>query len=662
MAAQSAQYKIKIVRLGGDYDGLPTQIEAGGFSLTYPPLTLILDTGGATTGSATVETSWGSEDPFSIDIDAFNEAGIQAAIDTQLGTGHALVKSLGGNLFSCKFLQGGGEVLFNGVSVTLDTTNGTGFTATPGSSTANLDGTTTAAQMATELTGLPTIGTSNIAVSDGLQDGLSEVHLIDVDGATTGTLVYNAISLNSFTLTAPFTATRIRDQIGVILGVPHAPTVVEVSAGRFTLEYNNGVYAGVAFNPPEVINNLTDGPDAFAYRLTVGNVRTYWILEFGNELANTEVDDFVISYSAQEKADTITVLDLQEGVSDIPLHPVSYTDTEAAEADAGEDEMWTLDLAGASTGEFKIAGDDGGILSGLSNPIDPTTADETVIQEAIGEVLDTIFGSGPSTFPRYNIYVPSPVGDVYSIYFTADKGLQPLGVTFSISANTTGASITITKTTPGRIVVEAQNQIDYIEIYNDDDEPVSAANFGSIEVAGQTLAFNQLISELTLPNTVATGYPLDGYMTIVWQDFDSHTPLSVSNIDLSKNGQKTRRSICLSDRPNHASSSILIGVDGSSYSAVLYNATVAEVAASISTGVGGPYDWTGVSGDGSPEDPWIIETSTNQTVTSFEVSENEPLYRECKVVQETLVEGQSPSESTLTIPMRRMSLTLSMRH
>lgn len=279
-----------------------------------------------------------------------------------------------------------------------------------------------------------------------------------------------------------------------------------VEAGSVIYGYDGDNFDSFAFDADEAtiqaaLDSHPLGPGTFVVTKLSDRIR----VEFGGSLANTDVSAIYLSSSTlKQKADTLSVSNTQNGVADAPVTP-SNTITTAAVSPSNEFQF--LNLNGAATGAFD--------LNGNSTSATVVTLDQAGILAAV----ESIWGSG-------NVGVSDYGGGNFGVEFQG--GLAATNIPeMTITNDTTdggGVQISSLDGVPG---VHQQDTCTF------DATPTS----GAMIFDGNPLIYNINAADLILSGKTASGTPASGSIVTTWNDYDPHTPVSVSGDTLTATGQ-----------------------------------------------------------------------------------------------------------------------------
>lgn len=458
------------------------------------------------------------------------------------------------------------------------------------------------------------------------------------NGATTGTVTmswsYDAFTLNvSYTISGAITAASIKAEFDEAFSFVE---IHEVDSGEeFIVEFRGDREGQAVAVPPEFPATITnDGTNATVTleQLTFSGYVNSWTVEFTGSLADTLISDAsVTDVSLVGFAGTITTTVDQEGIEDVPITADISVYVAAVAPVTGVNEIWTLDLSGATTGDFKVRVDFGMVYGETISAVDVATIDAVAVKAAIAEALN-----GVITFDDTFLTVTDVGGGLYECEFTGDFGDLALPYVPSITSDTTGESVTLTVTTTGVEEVVGVHQVTRIALSGvatngglqyDSSFNINYDNSNTDIASNWATIYSETVS--------VTGSPADEIIDIEHtEDYDDHALPTETLNTLVIAGLPTRIAIAKQDSPDSGNFTITQnagtyqGDDYDSFvtASIAFDATYGAVAAALSSGAGGQFDWTGISGDGSPGDPWIIESvehcDASATAYSFDLGKS----------------------------------------
>lgn len=435
------------------------------------------------------------------------------------------------------------------------------------------------------------------------------IFLLDFNGATTGTITMSfaydiTIDVDIvFTISGTITAAALQAEFDEQVS---SVEVREVEAGnKFTIEFR-GSYEGLPVAaPPEwpatIANDGTDETVTLK-QLTFSGYVNAWTVEFTGSLADTLISDAsVSSVSLVGFAGTITTTVDQEGIEDVSITADISVYVEAIEAVSPVNEVQRISTSG-NGGSFDLSDADSLVT------VNVTSSAGALVD--FQDKLDTIFGSG-------NTLAGNPSSNEWTITFQGTLAGTPIGEVV-ITNQDPGAGYTVTTDTQGVEEVIGVHQVTRIALSG------VATNGGLQYDSGLNINYDNSNTDIAsnwatfYSETVSvTGSPADEIIDIEHtEDYDDHALPTETLNTLVIAGLPTRIAIAKQDSPD--SGNFTITQDAGTYqgddydsfvtASIAFDATYGAVATALSSGVGGQFDWTGISGDGSPGDPWIIES------------------------------------------------------
>lgn len=309
--------------------------------------------------------------------------------------------------------------------------------------------------------------------------------------------------------------------VNEILHLLFSPTPV---GGTWTLSFDLETSSSIAYNADAaaVQSALEAMPSIGIGNVSVTAITGGFAIEFIGAAANLNIDvaDVTVDDSLlYQAADTVTITEVQSGIADVPSTPSISTTTAAVEPVAstpsidtttaavepvtGVPEIEVLSLGGATTGTFNLSSAD----SGTSYELDAATISAGAIESAV----ETMGGAGVS--------VADNMDGTYTITWDGDPGAMPLPL--QVTANSTDGSPSVSQSSAYVEEVVGVHQVDTITF---DATPVG----GSMTIEGNSLAHDANASTLSISGATASGTPASGTIAVTWDDYASHTPVTVS--------------------------------------------------------------------------------------------------------------------------------------
>lgn len=522
---------------------------------------------------------------------------------------------------------------------------------------------------------LPPSGLTATAVSSSQIDAAWVDNAADVAGTNeVQTVTLDATpEAGSMTLTydAETTAAIAYDADGAAITAALEDTAAfetgDISASRsgnvITLTYQGGL---AAMSLPEITANSSLLQDA------------------------STIDVTVTQSGIADVAATPSISTTTAAVAPVASTPSINTTTTNVEPVTGVAEVEVLSLGGATTGTFYISSAD----SASSYELDVATIDAAAIESAVEtmggagvSVADNMDGSYTITWDGDPGLMPlplqvtsnstdgSPSVSQSSDYVLAVTGVHqvdtitfdaaPVAGAMEVSSSTlaydddastlslggatgsgTPASGTITitwgdYTSHSPTSVAAGTLLSVTGVHQVDTITFSATPVaGSMTINSNALAYDSDASGLggMGAGVAASGTPASGTITITWEDYDDHTPLTIDGGSLlSVVGRPHSHTITLSDAPTEGTlKTSKSGSDSDTFSA---NASAASVEAAIEA-ISGGYPCTVTGTDGGP---WTITSDDNIAAPTWAAEEVDPLRKSVGITIDTTTEG-SPQQ------------------
>jgi hypothetical protein len=353
---------------------------------------------------------------------------------------------------------------------------------------------------------------------------------------------------------------------------PVASSLIE--SGTFTITYDGETTSAIAFDADaaaivaalEALSNV--GVGDVVVTLTANG----FTIEFQGALANTNVAAVTVDQSLKQKADTVTIVETQVGSAGTPTNPSNSTTTAAV---SQVNEVQLINLNSATTGGFTLN------CSGYGSS-SVSSLDSTGITTAVAN----IFG-GPHANVNDNF------NGTFTVTFVTNLAGTPMPEMTISSDTTDGSGVSVSTTTQG---VAGVAQVDTCTF------STGNAIGGSWTFNGNSIAFD---GTPRLFGSTVTGSASAGSLVTTWNDFDPHSPASVSNSGelVSAGGQHHQFTITLSDAPTEGHWTLKFNGD-SPVGDLTFDDVYQNVATFVATAVGG--SWFGI---GSAGGPWVIESS-----------------------------------------------------
>jgi len=311
----------------------------------------------------------------------------------------------------------------------------------------------------------------------------------------------------------------------------------DIESGTFTLEFNG--YATSPLNYNDSAATILTALEALS-SVGSGNASVTlesdgFTVEFTGSLANTNVNSLSCTNisSLAIDASNISITNTQTGVVDVTT---SVSNSLSVNSQTPLNEIQQIILIGATTGTFDLNG---------NSTYATITVDASIVSN-IQAACDSIWGSGNSSV--------SDIGSgTYNITFQGSYAAVDVENMW-ITNNTTDGSPYTNSANSG---VGGLNQQDVCTFGN---TPTS----GSMIIDGQYLGYNTDASTLSIYGATLSGTPASGSITTTWSDYNSHTPLTMSQNDLRIAGQPQIVSVVLTENPNSGTLNVTIGAANSS--------------------------------------------------------------------------------------------------
>lgn len=463
-----------------------------------------------------------------------------------------------------------------------------------------------------------TIGAGNVAT----RSLANCIFLLDFNGATTGDItlsfVYDiVINANvNYTISGAITVASLQAAFDAVVDEVE---IHEVEAGnKFVVEFR-GNFEGLAVAaPPEwpatVTNNATDQTVTLK-QLTFSGYINSWTVEFTGALADTLISDASVSDTGLTGyAGTITLSVEQVGIEDVPVTVDVSVYVEAVAPVSPVNEVQRINLNGATSGTYFLTFT--WIAQGYNTTVISYDATAGDIKDALDAVLDFIFES-PAT-----VTVTDNMDGTFDVEFDGG-GVASLNVEqLTVSSDSTSPGVTVSTLVEGVEEVVGVKQVTRFALSGVPDDGgvvYGAFNINYDATAGDIeTAWNNAYSE----TVNVTGSPADEIIDIEHDDYDDHVPPAETANSLAILGVPTQLAITLEDDPDSGTWKLATAAgeyQGEGFSLfesspIAWDASYSAVAAAISTGAGGVFDWTGLSGDGQPGTPWLIQSDVNVEV------------------------------------------------
>ena len=359
-----------------------------------------------------------------------------------------------------------------------------------------------------------------------------------------------------------------------------------IESGQFTITFDGQTTQSLNYNATafDIASALESLSTIGAGNVSVIKYSDGFLVEFINQLSNTDVSTLSVDYSnLRICAKTVTVEELQTGVPAAATNPSIQT-TQQAESQYNEVQL--IDLGGATTGTYSISSGYGtAMVTGL---------DQSSLQAA----CDSLFGFGNT----------SVSGDgPFSIYFQGSLSYLPIP-TIEIGNNMTDGSPFVTVITEGSAGVHQQDTVSFS--------------------TGPAISGNWILGNWTGIYTdtptgaqwSASGSASVGSVVVTWEDYSSHTPLTLPSHTLKSNtGTHHIIRVTLSDNPTEGAFYLQLNGSGGTNS-ISYNASSSDVATAL-----GDMTLVSWSHSGNAGGPWVLEGPDDYgpgTFAGYEYTDN----------------------------------------